>query len=171
LERLQRLIGRHDWVATGVLAALVIGVALHQMWASAAGVLTPWKGGGFGMYTTPHGIEARATFLLIEGRALRLSPPDPALTAWVAEGEPAARAYMERLLALASRMRPYPDEAEAQAVMALAARVIWEGELFDRWSDVGPSPVADMAVAVIEVARRPSAGEISSRVVFRAEGQ
>jgi hypothetical protein len=170
LEKLRQLLGRRDGVSSGILAALVLTVALHQFLTSAGGVLTPWKGGGFGMYTTPHGVDSRATFLVIDGKALRLAPPDPAFTAWVAEGDPAARAYMERLQAAADRLRPYPRAAEAGAVMAQAARVVWDGDLFDAWGDVGPSPVADMAVTVVEIARRPSAGVIETRVVFTHAG-
>jgi hypothetical protein len=167
---MRQLLARRDGVSSGILVALVVVVALHQFMTSAGGVLTPWKGGGFGMYTTPHGVDSRATFLVINGKALRLAPPDPAYTAWVNEGDPAVRAYMNRLQDAASRLRPYPRAAGAEALMAQAARVVWEGDLFDTWDDVGPSPVADMVITVVEVARRPSAGVVETRVVFSHAG-
>lgn len=170
MEQVRRLLARWDGVSSFVLAALVFAVALHQFFTSAGGVLTPWKGGGFGMYTTPHGVDSRATFLVIDGKALRLAPPDPDFTAWVAEGGPAARAYMKRLEEAANSLRPYPRVAGAEALMAQAARVVWDGDLFGTWGDLGPSPVADMAVTVVEIARRPSAGVIETRVVFTHAG-
>jgi hypothetical protein len=170
LERLRRLVAGRDRVTSALLATLVIAVALHQFLTSAGGVLTPWKGGGFGMYTTPHGVDSRVTYLVIDGNALRLAPPDPAFTAWVSEGDPAAQAYMERMQAAADRLRPYPSAAKAEALMAQAARVVWDGDLFGTWRDVGPSPVTDMEITVVEVARRPSVGVIDTRVIFTHAG-
>jgi hypothetical protein len=171
LDRLRRLVAWRDQISSSILVALVLTVAVHQFFASASGVLSAWKGGGFGMYTTPHGVDSRATFLVIDGNALRLSPEDPAYTAWVAEGDAAVQAYMNRLQTAADRIRSYPKAEAADALMALAARVIWDGDLLGSWADIGPTPVSDMAIVVVEIARRPSANLIETRVVFEHAGQ
>jgi hypothetical protein len=171
LDRLRRLFVWRDQIASGLLAVLILTVAVHQFLTSAGGVLSPWKGGGFGMYTTPHAELSRATFLIIDGRAVRLSPADPAYAAWVAEGDPAAEAYMDRLQVVSERMRSYPRAAAANELLSLASKVIWDGDLFGTWGDIGPAPVSDMAVAVVEIARRPMAGVIETRLVFQFGGE
>jgi hypothetical protein len=153
------------------LAALAISVALHQFITSQNGVLSPWKGGGFGMYTTPHGVTARATFLIVDGHPLRLAPPDPAFTAWVESVDPSSASYLKDLQSAAAEMRTYPRAAAAERLLRQASRVVWDGDLFGTWSDPGQQPTSAMSVTVIELAHRPSQGVIDTRVVFSHAGQ
>jgi hypothetical protein len=171
LERLRRLVARHDVAMSWGLAALVILVASHQLVVSAGGVLTPWKGGGFGMYTTPHGIHSRATFLSVNGYALRLAPPDPAFLDWVAEVDPASADYLMDLQERADGMRPYPQPDAAERLMAAASKVVWDKALFGAAVEIGRQPASAMQVTVIELARRPSVGRFETREVFRHAGQ
>jgi hypothetical protein len=171
LERLRRLVARFDVAMSLGLATLVILVAVHQFLISAGGVLSPWKGGGFGMYTTPHGMQSRATFLSVNGYALRLSPPDPAFLDWVAKVDPASADYLMDLQDRADRMRPYPQPEAAERLMAAASKVVWDKALFDAPVEIGRQPASAMQVTVMELARRPSVGLFETREVFRHAGQ
>ncbi|MCU0826758.1 MAG: hypothetical protein MUE52_04985 [Tabrizicola sp.] len=152
------------------MCVLMVGVFGHQFVTSQGNVLSPWKGGGFGMYTQPHGIEERAAFLVIDGNPLRLAPADPEFLAWVERGDPASAAYVKRMMAEADRMRSFPRAAQAERLMAAGSRLVWDKALFGTWTDVGPVPVDQMSVTVIEVVRRPSTGTIETRVVFSHAG-
>jgi hypothetical protein len=158
-------------MASGLLALLVLVVAAHQFLTSRDGVLSAWKGGGFGMYTSPHGIDARVTFLIVDGHPLRLAPADPVFAAWAESGDRRSAEYLARLVNLAERMRTYPKAGQADQLMALAVRVVWEGDLFGTWRDPGQQPSSALEVVVIEVARRTSVGAIETRVVFRHAGE
>jgi hypothetical protein len=153
-----------------LLVVVVLAVAAHQYFTSASGVLTAWKGGGFGMYTTPHGSAARAAFLVVDGNPLRLAPADPAFVDWAKSVDPASAAYLDDLVDQAEAMQSFPRDAAADKLMRAAARVVWDKDLFGTWTDVGLQPVTSMSVVVIEVARRPSSGVIDSRVVFDRAG-
>ena len=170
VERVRRVIDRHDVLLSWLLVIAVLAVAAHQYLTSASGVLTAWKGGGFGMYTTPHGTTARATFLVVDGNPLRLAPADPAFAAWAESVDPASATYLDGLVDQAEAMRAFPRDAAADRLMRAAARVVWDKDLFGTWTDVGQQPATAMSVVVIEVARRPSSGVIDSRVVFDRAG-
>jgi hypothetical protein len=165
-----RFVARREWWFSSLLAALVFGVALHQFITSRDGVLSPWKGGGFGMYTTPHATVERATFLTVDGKSLRLSPPDPALTEWIDSADPVSARFLRNMVRAAGTMRNYPRAAQADQLMRQGARVVWEKELFDSLTDVGRQPATAMSVTVMEIARRPSAGVLETRVVFEHAG-
>ena len=171
MERLRQLVGRHDLAFSWVLALVIISVAANQFVATASGVFSPWKGGGFGMYTTPHGIHSRATFLIVDGQALRLSPPDPAFADWIASVDPASAGYLKRLQADAAQMRPQPTVAAADRLMAAATRVVWDKAAFGGRADPGRQPASAMRVSVMELARRPSVGAFEIREVFSHAGE
>jgi hypothetical protein len=171
LERVRQFVGRHAKVASALLGALVILVAAHQFIRSHDHVLSAWKGGGFGMYTTPHPFAARATVLVIDGNPLQLAPKNPSFEAWVRTVAPSSAAYLGRLHGLATRMRSYPDAAAANRLIALAARVTWDKSLFDTLQDVGRQPAGSIRVVILEIARRPSVGQITSRIVFQEGGE
>jgi hypothetical protein len=153
------------------LAVIVLLVAGNQFLTSAGGVLSPWKGGGFGMYTTPHGVHSRVTFLTVNGYALRLAPPDPAFMDWVATVDPGSADYLMDLQDRADRMRPYPQPDAAEQLMAAASKVVWDKALFGAPVEIGRQPAGAMQVTVMELARRPSVGRFETRVVFRHAGQ
>jgi hypothetical protein len=122
------------------------------------------------MYTTPHPFADRAIFLVIDGMPLRLAPRNPDFEAWVATVAPSSAGYLKRMQSLADRMRSYPRAADADHLIALAARVVWDKSLFGAWQDVGRQPAERLRVVVLEVARRSSTSEITSRVVFTHGG-
>ena len=58
-----------------VLVVLIVVVAAAQTYLAQTTLLSPWKGGGFGMYSAPHPTQLRAIFLEIEGHEpIRVTP-------------------------------------------------------------------------------------------------
>lgn len=58
-----------------VLLGLLVVVAVVQTYLSQTTILSPWKGGGFGMYSAPHPTQLRAIFVEVEGRPpIRVTP-------------------------------------------------------------------------------------------------
>lgn len=171
MERVRHFVGRHVIGGSRALLLIMLGTAAHQFYTSWDGMLSPWKGGGFGMYTAPHPENARATYLIVDGHALRMAPPDPKLVAWIASVDPGSAQYLERLVEQARTMRSYPRAAAADRLMAGAARVIWDKVLLDAWLDVGVQPASEMEVVVMEIARRPSESIIETRIIFSHAGE
>jgi hypothetical protein len=52
-------------------------VAVAQVAVARQGLLTPWKGGGFGMFATTDGLASRSVRIVVEGegRSEHLEPP------------------------------------------------------------------------------------------------
>ena len=88
--------------------ALLVAVALNQIWLSRSTDLTPWCGGGFGMFSTNDGRFTRHLHAWALGPGLRfeLYPPDE-----FAERVQAAVALPSeaRLRALARDLAPYAE--------------------------------------------------------------
>jgi hypothetical protein len=117
--------------------ALLVGVALQQIWLASSAALTPWCGGGFGMFST---LDSRGGRVL---RAVALGDGWEARLAIPAALEDAARRAAvlpsdARLDALARALAPLaPDDFEAP----LALRIEVYTTEFAR-SDLRPSAVA-----------------------------
>lgn len=167
MERVRHWVGRRADLGGVVLALLVLAATLHQIYASKTGTLTPWKGGGFGMYTAPHG-SARAVFVVLGDTALRLAPPDAALAGWVKSLDPDSAAFLNGLIHEADVLRHYPRRDPAARLMAWVARVHWAPELVGSGGTDGLFGRDQMQVIVTELARKPVAGLIEQRVIFTA---
>ncbi|MEX2205718.1 MAG: hypothetical protein WEF50_05765 [Myxococcota bacterium] len=88
--------------------ALLVTVALHQLLLVYRADLTPWCGGGFGMFSTNDGRFARHLHVYALSPALRVEleiPPELAERARAA----AALPEQDRLRALAREFAPYTD--------------------------------------------------------------
>ena len=121
--------------------ALLVAVALNQLWLSFRADLTPWCGGGFGMFSTNDGRFARHihAYGLSPGLRFELPIPDE-----LAEEFQAAAALPSdaRLRALARALAPYAEsDFESPDVIRL--------EVFaTRWD---PSTLAPAGVLLGEV--------------------
>lgn len=175
---MRRLLARSPLTSSAVLAALVLGVAAHQFWLSATGPLSAWKGGGFGMYTTPH-INARAVWLhLPGGQAIRLHPPTAATLDWIDSSAPAGAAHLAALLHAAEVMRTNPTAENASALLRQAAVVKWPAGLDPAlglgWPAAGQDSqrhdLTALSLSVTELARRPFAGQFGQSVIFTLSG-
>lgn len=57
------------------LVGLLVAIAAVQTYLSQTTILSPWKGGGFGMYSAPHPTQLRAIFVEVEGHPpVRITP-------------------------------------------------------------------------------------------------
>lgn len=174
MQRLRALLSSHMALACGILAALVLTLAAHQIYASKTGTLTPWKGGGFGMYTAPHG-NARAVFLMLGDTALRLSPPDPALEVWQETLNHKSAGYVAQMLSQADDFRYFPREPQAEGLIEQAALVRWgavfaQGVLSPLGGQDGKFDPKDIRVVVTELARQPVAGRLEQQIIFSTGG-
>ena len=64
---------------TWLPALLLLGVAANQLWLVHTTDLDPWKGGGFGMFSTTEHTPTRHTHLYVHpgrGKELRVELPD-----------------------------------------------------------------------------------------------
>jgi hypothetical protein len=105
--------------------ALLVAVALHQFWLVQSRDLTPWCGGGFGMFSTTDGRFARHVHAVAQAPGLRteLEIPDA-----IAERARKAATLPDeaRLRALALELAPYAESEfeppESIRVEVFAAR-------------------------------------------------
>lgn len=169
MERVRRWVAWQADLGCVALAVLVLAATLHQFYASKTGTLTPWKGGGFGMYTAPHG-SARAVFVMLGDTPLRLAPPEEALLQWVDTLDRESAAFLNGLIKEAGALRSYPRAVPAAQLMTGVARVHWAAGLAGAGGTDGLFGRAQLRVIVTELARRPVAGRMEQRVIFTAGG-
>jgi hypothetical protein len=134
--------------------ALLVIVALVQITVAHTTELTPWKGGGFGMFSTVDDPDARwiRCFVVVNGKNIPVATPPYAFhDATVAESMPSS----SRLLRLALGL----------------ARVRWVTEAFDRDpKDPCPSPDPTANIRAWEPDdRAPAANEIAHVSAVRVE--
>jgi RNase H-fold protein (predicted Holliday junction resolvase) len=91
-----------------IAPALLVAVALVQLHVSRTTWLTPWKGGGFGMFSTVDSPGARFLRIVLETD-----------TGYVRVGVPA------RLQRDAARLREAPNETALRALAEKLAAAIW----------------------------------------------
>lgn len=77
LDRRATPLDRRVRLLAAIPAFLLATVALAQIGLARQGLLTPWKGGGFGMFAASDGIGNRGLKILVEapGRREQLEPP------------------------------------------------------------------------------------------------
>jgi len=98
-------------------ALLLVAVALHQIFLARTEALSPWSGGGFGMFSTTDGWGARHlhAFALRPGLRRELELPeeliDPVRRALALPTEPRLRALAGTLATL-----PTPDQGPLEAI-------------------------------------------------------
>lgn len=169
MERIRHWVVRHVDLGCAALAALILAATLHQIFASKTGTLTPWKGGGFGMYTAPHG-SARSVFVMLGARPLRLAPPDAALEAWIVTLDRESAVFLNGMIRRAETLRNYPHDAAAAQLMADVARVHWAAGLSGAGTADGLFKRDQLRLIVTELARKPVAGGMEQRVIFAVGG-
>ena len=169
MDRVRQAVARQVNLGCLALAALVVAATLHQIYASKFDRLTPWKGGGFGMYTAPHG-TARAVFVMLGDTPLRLAPPENALEDWIDGLDRDSAAFLKGLVQQATALRFYPQTEPARRLMASVARVHWPTDLAGAGGVDGLFKPAQLQLIVTELARRPVAGHLEQRVIFTLGG-
>lgn len=61
----------HRLLASSIPALLLVAVALHQTWRATTGPLSPWHGGGFGMFAAIDAGGSRHLHVFARGGGLR----------------------------------------------------------------------------------------------------
>jgi hypothetical protein len=113
-----------------MLVPLVLsGVALHQIHLATTGDLTPWKGGGFGMFSSPDRASHRAMRGSFEGEFGEV-PVDMQSLTRRARGVDHKTFVNARALPDARRMDPMAD-----MVRAAEWRIRNDVAVFSRWRD------------------------------------
>lgn len=176
---MRRLFARFPKHASALLALLVASVAAHQIWTSAHSLLTPWKGGGFGMYTAPHILARQVWLMLPTGHAVRLSPLTETTENWVNHMTPNSAAYLWALANEADRFRSYPTPDTATALLTRAARVAWADSLDPALGLAWPAAdqpgqrhaPESLRLVVTELAYHPVAGTMEQKVLFTQTGE
>jgi hypothetical protein len=102
------------WYAPVVL---LIGVACHQVWLTRSVALTPWSGGGFGMFSTIDGWGNRhiQVFAIRSGVRRELEVP-PALREETRRARALPSKANLRVLATALADAPTPDVGPLEAI-------------------------------------------------------
>jgi len=121
--------------------ALLVAVALHQLWLAHTEQLTPWCGGGFGMFSTTDGRFARHVHVVARSSGLR---SELAIPAALAESGRAAAALPEeeRLRALALALAPWAG-SDFEAPESIRIEVV-----ATRWDPRTLAPYGELLRAV-----------------------
>lgn len=176
---MRRLLAHNPKFSSAALFLAVAGVAAHQMWMSAQGPLTAWKGGGFGMYTAPHINDRQVWLLLPGGSAIRLHPATPTTLDRIASLDPGSARFLRGLLEDAEHLRSFPTDAGAISVLRRASRVAWPDSLDPARGLAWPAAnqtgtvhaLPDLQLRVTELARRPSVGRFEQSEIFALSGE
>lgn len=103
-----------------LLIVAVVGIASLQLYLHKTTVLTPWKGGGFGMYTTSHA-NFRTVWVKIKYEHadyyLRLWPQDERFPRFAGTAKKQSKESLEALIQHAFTFRFFPREAPAEKLL------------------------------------------------------
>lgn len=165
------LIGRNAKPLTAFLVGLIIANVCFQFYTHKTTALTPWKGGGFGMYTETH-VDNRTVWLEFEGAngttQLRIYPENEGIRTWVEGVSLKGGTVLQSITNQAAGLRYYPGSKDADALIASASRIGWLQELT---SDVTPKDGKtfksdDIRVLIYENIQDMQAGVLKRRIVF-----
>ena len=127
------------------------------------------------MYTEPHA-EDRSVWITVNGAegsaSVRVWPETPAFSAWRDKGSLRGTNFLNSISNTAERFRYYPRNGQADALIGLAARVVWpetmvgdvvpaEGKVFKR---------EDISVVVYENRYDVAAQKVIRSAVFERNG-
>ena len=133
IARVLDKIKAHIWPITyGFLLLISINVG-HQIYTHLTTPLTPWKGGGFGMYTEPHN-HSRSVWVELHGvdangeaafAEVRLYPKLPLMDEWQASVSRKGAQALQRLYTNTENMRFYPRDFQAEGAINAVDPITW----------------------------------------------
>ena len=133
LKRLLDFIKANMWpVFYGFATLIVINVGI-QMYTHLTTPLTPWKGGGFGMYTEPHNFS-RSIWVELHGvdgdgndafAEVRLYPETPLMNEWRRSVSQRGQRVLSRVYNSAERLRFYPRDSITGAAVEAIDPITW----------------------------------------------
>ncbi len=174
-DRFINLIGRHAKLLATALVVLIVVNVCFQFYTHKTTALTPWKGGGFGMYTEPHA-DGRTVWLEMQGLngvvQMRVYPENEIIRTWIDGVSLGGGKALNVISNQAAGLRHSPDHKKANALAHSAARIGWLDQLT---GGVKPKEGAtfkpeDIRVIVYENMQDMEAAKLTRRLVFSTSG-
>ncbi|GGA23545.1 hypothetical protein [Neptunicoccus cionae] len=135
LDKIINWVGKRAFGLVTVLALIVAGNVIWQIYLHKTTPLLAWKGGGFGMYTEPHA-EDRGVWLRLTGASgaealVQLWPETAAFASWRDTAGVRGGAYLNGLTRSAERLRFYPRDRVGDPFISRLSRVRWPQTLIN----------------------------------------
>lgn len=171
IDRFINLIGKNVKLLAIALVVLIVANVCFQFYTHKTTALTPWKGGGFGMYTEPHA-DGRTVWLEMQGTGgvaqMRVYPENEGIRAWIDGVSLRGGAALSTISRQAAGLRHFPDDRQANALIQSAARIGWLDQLT---GGVKPKEGAtfkpeDIRVIVYENMQDMQASKLKRRLIF-----
>ncbi|MEM7241611.1 MAG: hypothetical protein AAF429_05455 [Pseudomonadota bacterium] len=169
------LIKSRIWVIAYIFMGLITLNVGIQIYTHQTTALTPWKGGGFGMYTEPHS-DSRYVWIRVNGidengkgssADIRLHPKAGFMVTWQNAVSRGGSRSLQRISNAAESLRFYPNDANMSALADFASRIRWPDEAI---GDLQPTNgerfvPSDITVLVAEKYVDVHDGEMRRRVI------
>jgi hypothetical protein len=165
------LIGKHAKLLAVVLVVLVVANVCFQFYTHKTTALTPWKGGGFGMYTEPHA-DGRTVWLEMQGASsvvqMRVYPENEIIRAWIDGVSLGGGKALSTISNQAAGLRHFPNEKKANELVQSAARIGWLDQITGgvKPKDGATFKPEDIRVIVYENLQDMNAAKLKRRLVF-----
>ncbi len=169
-----QFIGKNAKLLAVLLVILVTANVGFQFYTHKTTALTPWKGGGFGMYTEPHA-DSRTVWLEMrsggELAQMRLYPENQVIANWQGGISLKGGQFLQGITDKAAKLRFYPTKKDADEIITLASRTAW---LDDLTGGVQPKIgnaflPNDMRIVIYENAQDMYAKNVTRRIVFETQ--
>jgi hypothetical protein len=171
IDRFINLIGINAKLLATALVVLIIANVCFQFYTHKTTTLTPWKGGGFGMYTEPHA-DGRTVWLEMQGASgvvqMRVYPENEIIRAWIDGVSLGGGKALSAISNQAAGLRHFPDDKKANALVQSAAHIGWLDQIT---GGIKPKEGAtfkpeDIRVIVYENMQEMRAAKLKRRLVF-----
>ena len=158
--RALNFIKTHIWaISFAFMAAITLNV-FYQIYTHTTTTLTPWKGGGFGMYTEPHS-DSRTVWIRIRGvdtngyeisADVRLYPKTALMRQWQNAVSRGGSQSLQRLTNAAESLRFYPNDTNMGSLAEFASRIRWPEDAVGKLQPMNGNSFAarDITVLVAE---------------------
>jgi len=174
ITALINFIGRQAKVLAALLTLVVIANVGWQFYSHKTTTLTPWKGGGFGMYTAPHP-DTRSVWLEMDGvtdRAqMRIYPRNRDLHDWIDGVSLRGGAVLRDISLKGASMRYFPRDDTAKALISQAARIGWLDSFTGGVAPKSGKTFApqDMRIVVYETVYDAHAKTVTRKAIYRSD--
>ncbi len=169
-----QFIGKNAKLLATLLVIVVTANVGFQFYTHKNTALSPWKGGGFGMYTDPHA-DSRTVWLEMrsggELAQIRLYPENAIIVNWQDGISLKGGQFLQNITDKAAKLRYYPTTKDADELITLASRIAW---LDDLTGGVQPKVgnaflPYDTRIVIFENAQDMYAKKVTRRIVFETQ--
>jgi hypothetical protein len=174
IDGILNLIGKQAKILSMALVVLVVANVVFQFYTHKTTALTPWKGGGFGMYTETH-VDNRTVWLTLEGSngiaEIRVYPENDGIRTWIEGVSLKGGKTLQSISNQAAALRYFPNKTAVTELVHSASAIGWldmftggvipkEGQTFK------PS---DIRVMVYETMQDMASQTFKRRIVYASE--